>query len=78
MFQTETIYDLVPREMIKPPKAPLYISKYPYDLYPTGSTFGLHTTSFPGISNLSGDPLKHAGGHPITSRYSTFGRPDGK
>ena len=77
MFQHETIYNLVPREKIIPPKEPLYKSKFPHDLKPTGSTLGLLTSSFPGICNLNGDTYLSRGAHPLTNKFATFGRPDG-
>jgi hypothetical protein len=46
MKQTEENIQLaVPQDYIAPIKAPLYRSKFPGNLPPTGSTFGLHTTS---------------------------------
>jgi len=77
MFQQETIYNLVPKEIIAPPKQPLYKSKYPHDLKPTGSTIGLLTSSFPGICNLNGDNTLCRGAHPLNSKFATFGRPNG-
>lgn len=43
----ETIYNIVPKEINPPPKEPLYRSKYPHGIPPTGSTLGHHTTSQP-------------------------------
>jgi hypothetical protein len=78
MFQQECIYNLVPKEMITPNKEPLYKSKYPYYLKPTGSTFGMHNSSFPNVCNLNGEEVLCRGAHPLTSKHSTFGMPNGK
>ena len=77
MYQQETIYNLVPKEVIQPPKEPLYRSKYPPNLKPTGSTLGLLTSSFPNVCNLNGDALLNRGAHPITAKFGTFGKPNG-
>ena len=49
----ESIYNIIPREYQPEPKGPLYKSKYPHNLPPTGSTFGNHTTSKPGVTQIS-------------------------
>ena len=36
----ESIYKLIPHIEIPKPKAPMYRSKYPHDVPPSGSTFG--------------------------------------
>jgi hypothetical protein len=43
----ETIYNIIPKEYTPPPKEPLYRSKFPPNIKPTGSTFCNHTTSKP-------------------------------
>ena len=45
----ESIYNIVPKEFVPPPKQPIYRSKYPPTIPPTGSTFGNHTTSKPHV-----------------------------
>lgn len=55
MIQEESIYNLVPKEKIEMIKDPIYKSQYPGYLAPTASTFGLKTSSFPGVANLNGD-----------------------
>ena len=57
----ESIYNIIPKEFTPTPKAPLYKSKYPPNIPPTGSTFCSHTTSKPKVAyfltksaNLSG------------------------
>lgn len=77
MFQQESIYNLLPKEIIKTQKSEIYQSKYPPDLHPTASTFGLHSTSFPNVCNLSGDFTLPSGAHPMKQMYANFGKPDG-
>lgn len=77
MYQEESIYNLVEQEKIKPVKERQYISKYPYDLHPTASTFGLKTTSFPNVCNMNGDFNLPRGGHRLKAHNATFGRPQG-
>ncbi len=45
----ESIYNIIPREYHPEPKGPLYKSKYPPSIPPTGSTFCHKTTSKPGV-----------------------------
>lgn len=49
-MQQESIYNLIPKEYVPPPKEAKYKSKYPSNLPPTGSTFCHKTTSKPGVS----------------------------
>ena len=77
MYQQESIYNLIPKEIIQPAKEELYQSKFPPNIPPTGSTFGLHTTSFPLISNLNGEFNLPRGAHPMKQMYATFGKPNG-
>ena len=77
MHQQESIYELIPRPKIIPPKEPLYHSIFPSSLPPTGSTFNLLGSSFPNVSNLGGLDSLPVGGHPLRASYSTFGRPEG-
>ena len=48
-MQEESIYNLVPKEYVPPPKEAKYKSKFPANLPPTGSTFCHKTTSKPGV-----------------------------
>ena len=77
MHQQESIYELIPRPKIIPPKEPLYHSIFPSSLPPTGSTFNLLRSSFPSVSNLGGLDSLPVGGHPLRASCSTFGRPEG-
>ena len=51
MSQEESIYNIIPKEYNPEPKPPLYKSKYPPTIPPTGSTFCHKTTSKPGVIN---------------------------
>jgi hypothetical protein len=51
----ESIYNLIPKEAYVPPKQPRYKSKHLATAAPTASTFGLRTTTRPGISNVAGN-----------------------
>jgi hypothetical protein len=77
MYQQESIYNLIPKEKIEPAKTMRHRSQFPHDIAPTATTFGLKTTSFPGVGNLNGDFQLPRGGHPRTGLYSTFGKPNG-
>lgn len=77
MYQQESIYNLIPPEKTEPLRQQVYKSKYPYNIPPTGTTFGLHTSSFPNAANFSGDYSLPRGAHPIRKLYATFGKPDG-
>ena len=46
----ESIYNIIPKEYRPEPKPPLYRSKYPPNIPPTGSTFCHVTTSKPGVT----------------------------
>lgn len=54
-MEEESIYNLIPKEYVPPPKENRYKSKYPGKLAPTGSTLINHTTSRPGVANLAGE-----------------------
>jgi len=73
----ESIYNLIPKEYVPPPKEKVYRSKYPPTLAPTGSTLINHTTSRPGVANLSGDHALGKGPHKHTDFHSTIGAPKG-
>ena len=77
MDYEESIYNLIPKEKYVPEKGPRYKSKYPSNLPPTGSTFGLGTTSKPGVGNLNGDVVPPGGSHQPKAMASTFGKPKG-
>jgi hypothetical protein len=48
----ESIYNIIPKEYHPEPKRPIYRSKYPPTIPPTGSTFCHVTTSKPGVKIL--------------------------
>jgi len=74
----ESIYNLIPKEYVPPQKQSLYKSKYDPAIPPTGTTFGHHTTSVPGIGNLNGNVQPIPGPHTNKGDTSTFGRPKGQ
>ncbi len=48
-MEEESIYNLIPKEYVPPPKEKRYKSSFPPKLPPTGSTLINHTTSRPGV-----------------------------
>ena len=72
-MKEETIYNLIPKEFVAPPKQPMYKSKYPSELPPTYSTFCLKTTAKPGVSNVSGNFEEIKEPHLNTAMGATFG-----
>ena len=73
----ESIYNLIPRERYEPAKDKKYKSKHPPSVPPTGSTFGLKTTSKPGVGNLNGDYQPEGSNHGHKAGGATFGQPKG-
>lgn len=73
MEYEESIYNLIPKERYEPPKDKQHKSKHPYDVPPTGTTFGLKTTSKPGIGNLNGDYEPRGSNHSHKAPGATFG-----
>ena len=49
-MEEESIYNLIPKEYVPPPREPRYKSSFPPTLPPTGSTLVNHTTSRPGVN----------------------------
>jgi hypothetical protein len=76
-YQEESIFDILPKEIIQSPKKEIYHSRYPPNIHPTGSTFGLHSTSFPEVCNMNGDFSLPRGAHPLKQMYASLGKPDG-
>jgi hypothetical protein len=54
----ETIYNLIPKEYVPPPKDKKHKSKHCPNKPPTGSYFINYTTSRPKIANLGGKTTK--------------------
>ncbi len=77
MEYEESIYNLIPKERYEPPKQKKYKSSHPHDMPPTGSTFGLGTTSRPGIGNVNGEYQPPGGSHSQKANGLTFGKPKG-
>jgi hypothetical protein len=73
----ESIFNLIPKEAYIPPKQPRHKSKHNPGCAPTASTFGLNTTSKPGISNMSGAEEAPSGSHTMKAPSATFGLPKG-
>lgn len=73
----ESIFNLIPKEAYVPPKQPKHKSKHPSNVAPTASTFGLNTTSKPGVSNMSGAVQPPSGSHSNKAPSATFGLPKG-
>ncbi|CAD8138117.1 unnamed protein product [Paramecium octaurelia] len=76
-MQQESIYNLIPKEYVPPPKEPMYRSAYPSNLVPTGSTFNNHTTSRPKINNINGEFELVKGPHSHKGQSNSLGRPKG-
>ncbi len=69
----ESIYNLIPKEAYVPPKGKRYVSGHNPTTAPTASTFGLNTTSKPGVSNVSGQVVAPTGSLKMTAASATFG-----
>lgn len=69
----ESIYNLIPREYVPPPKPPMYHSKFPSNVPPTASTFINHTTSRPGVANVGGNFNLGIEAHTHKGPTKTFG-----
>lgn len=55
----------------------MHKSKHVPYVTPTGTTFGLRTTSKPGVGNLSGDVIPEGSNHANKAMGATFGKPKG-
>jgi hypothetical protein len=77
MEYEESIYNLIPKERYEPPKGKMHKSKHPHDVPPTATTFGLKTTSKPGVGNLNGDYQPQGSHHSQKAPGATFGQPKG-
>mmetsp|Transcript_46275 Transcript_46275/g.110106 ORF Transcript_46275/g.110106 Transcript_46275/m.110106 type:complete len:276 (-) Transcript_46275:100-927(-) len=55
MDHGESIYNIIPPKEILMEKPPMYQSKFPPTIHPTGSTFGQAGTTHPLVTNLAGD-----------------------
>ena len=73
----ESIYNLIPAQPYVPPKADRHKSKHHPKCAPTASTFGLNTTSKPGVSNLGGRVVAPAGSTSDRAAFATIGLPKG-
>lgn len=75
--EEESIYNLIKKVEAKPPKKKRYRSKYPFNMAPSYSTFGTHTTSQPIIINGSGNFKKFQTRKIFRSKHGNFGLPPG-
>ena len=73
----ESIYNLIPKEAYVAPKGKMHKSKHHPDTAPTASTFGLHTTSKPGVSNMAGSVAAPTGHLTQKANGASFGLPKG-
>lgn len=73
----ESIYNLIPKEAYVAPKSKRHVSKHNPTTAPTCSTFGLHTTSKPGVANVAGEVAAPSGHLQPKAASSTFGFPKG-
>ena len=73
----ESIFNLIPKEAYVPPKQPMYKSKHAPNTMPTASSFGLRTTSKPGVANVAGDVVANSGSHQCKAAAATFGHTKG-
>jgi len=71
----ESIYNIIPPKQIQEQKPPMYSSKHPKTVHPTGTTFGGAQTSHPLAMNIAGDaPQKIV----PDKRARTFGKAPGQ
>lgn len=70
----ESIYNIVPPKVIVPPRPPMYKSKIPHDLPPTGTTFVRKGTTVPFCANPLGSAHAKAIGD---TSHAEFGKPIG-
>jgi hypothetical protein len=73
----ESIFNLIPKEAYVPPKQAKHRSVHNPKAAPTASTFGLKTSSKPGVSNMAGAVGAPSGSHMNTASGATFGLPKG-
>jgi hypothetical protein len=73
----ESIYNLIAKERYQPPKEKRHKSKHPPQVPPTCTTFGLRTTTKPGVGNVKGDYQPEGGSHSHIADALTFGKPKG-
>lgn len=73
----ESIFNLIPKEAYVPPKQEKHKSQHNPKAAPTASTFGLKTSSKPGVSNMSGAVGAPSGSHQTVASGATFGLPKG-
>jgi hypothetical protein len=78
MVAEESIYALIPPVVHATSKEPMYRSKFPKNVAPTSSTFGMQGTSKPGVQNVGGGLTDFAGPHAAKKAHATFGKADNR
>mmetsp|Transcript_1099 Transcript_1099/g.984 ORF Transcript_1099/g.984 Transcript_1099/m.984 type:complete len:270 (-) Transcript_1099:327-1136(-) len=76
-MEEESIYNLIPKEYVQPPKQPLYRSKHNPTTAPTGTTFALKGTSVPKVGNTGGHTAIPMNAHTNKGGFSTLGKVKG-
>lgn len=79
-----SIYNIIPKEYVPPPKQPLYKSKFPPNIKPTATTFCNRTTSKPLVyillikaANYGGEYQVGLQAHTEYGNSKTFGHVKG-
>jgi len=71
----ESIYQILPPEVLTPEKLPMHRSKFSGQQPPTASTFGCAGTSLPGVRNIPGHAIKENFlNHSYEKNHATFGK----
>ncbi|KAJ1616087.1 hypothetical protein T492DRAFT_918627 [Pavlovales sp. CCMP2436] len=73
MFE-ESIYALIPPVVHATARQDMYKSKFPTNVAPTATTFGLLGTSAPGVKNVGGQMGAIEGAHRMRKTHATFGK----
>lgn len=73
-IHTESIYDLIPKEVQQKQRPPRYVSKYPSETPPTGSTFGRSKATAVMTTNLAGDYSSQPRNHRWKEDGGNFGK----
>jgi len=74
MYEDESIYKIIPPEVMPVQKPPMYRSQHRGTVPPSSSTFGLAQTSRPGVTNMQGDSDAPKGSNHVYKKpKATFG-----
>ena len=69
----ESIYNLLPKEVVPEERPPIHRSRYPASTPPTASTFGRSTTNAIPVTNIAGEYSLHKPNHPHKKPFGEFG-----